>query len=110
MSMFDGVLGGLVGGEMASVVNGLIEQHGGLQGIISHLQSQGLGDTVRSWVGTGPNQPISAAQITQAFGSDKIRNLAAEAGIDPQVLAEKLSQLLPKSIDGLTPGGSVPKA
>ena len=110
MSLFDGVLGGLVGGEMASVVDRLIEQHGGLQGIISHLQSQGLGDTVRSWVGSGANQPISAAQITQAFGSDTIRNLAAKAGIDPQVLAEKLSQLLPKSIDGLTPGGSVPQA
>lgn len=110
MSMFDGVLGGLVGGEMASVVNGLIERHGGLQGIISHLQSQGLGDAVRSWVSAGANQPISAAQITQAFGSETIRNLAAKAGMDPQVLAEKLAQLLPKSIDGLTPGGSVPQA
>ncbi|HEV7135084.1 MAG TPA: YidB family protein [Steroidobacteraceae bacterium] len=110
MGMFDGVLGGLIGGEMTSVVNGLIEKHGGVRGIISQLESQGLGETVKSWVGTGTNQPISAAQVTQAFGSDTINNLAAKAGINPQELAEKLSQLLPKSIDKLTPGGSVPQA
>lgn len=110
MGMFDGVLGGLIGGEMASVVNGLIEKHGGVQGIISQLEGQGLGETVKSWVGTGANQPISAAQVTQAFGSDTINNLAAKAGINPQQLAEKLSQLLPKSIDKLTPGGSLPQA
>lgn len=108
MGMFDGMLGGLIGGEMSSVVNGLIEQHGGLQGIVSHLQSQGLEDTVRSWVGSGSNQPISAAQITQVFGSDTIRNLAAKAGIDPQEIAQKLAQALPKSIDNLTPGGTIP--
>lgn len=107
MGLFDGVLGGLVGGEMASVVNGLIEKHGGVQGIVSHLQSQGLGETVKSWVGTGQNLPISAQQITQAFGSDTIKSLAAKAGIEPQDLAQKLSQFLPKSIDKLTPGGSV---
>jgi len=31
--MFDGVLGGIVGAGMVSVVNGILEQHGGLQGV-----------------------------------------------------------------------------
>lgn len=30
MGMFDGILGGIVGAEMATVVNGLIEKHGGI--------------------------------------------------------------------------------
>ena len=72
MGLFDGVLGGLVGAEMATVVNGLIEKHGGIQGIVAQLEQQGLGGTVRSWVGTGANQPITADQIHQAFGSETV--------------------------------------
>ena len=110
MGMFDGLLGGVVGAEMATVVNGLIEKHGGVQGIISQLEQQGLGGTVRSWVGTGANQPISADQIHQAFGSDTVKQLAAKVGMSPEDLAAKLSQILPQAIDKLTPGGVAAKA
>ena len=109
MGMFDGLLGGVVGAEMATVVNGLIEKHGGIQGIVSQLEQQGLGGTVRSWVGTGANQPISADQIHQAFGSDTVKQLAAKVGMSPEDLAAKLSQILPQAIDKLTPGGAAPK-
>jgi uncharacterized protein YidB (DUF937 family) len=107
--MFDGLLGGVVGAEMATVVNGLIEKHGGIQGIVSQLEQQGLGGTVRSWVGTGANQPISADQIHQAFGSDTVKQLAAKVGMSPEDLAAKLSQILPQAIDKLTPGGIAAK-
>ena len=110
MGMFDGLLGGVVGAEMASVVNGLIEKHGGVQGIVAQLEQQGLGGTVRSWVGSGANQPITADQIHQAFGSDVVKELAAKVGLSPDVLAGKLSQVLPQAIDKLTPAGAVPKA
>ncbi len=110
MGLFDGVLGGLVGGEMASVVNGLIQQHGGVSGIVSQFEKQGLGATVKSWVGTGPNQPITADQVHQAFGVDTIKNLAAKAGLNPNDLAAKLAQVLPGAVDKLTPGGTVPPA
>jgi uncharacterized protein YidB (DUF937 family) len=110
MGMFDGLLGGVVGAEMATVVNGLIEKHGGVQGIVAQLEQQGLGNTVKSWVGTGPNQPISADQIHQVFGSDMVKSLAAKVGLSPDVLAGKLSQILPQAIDHLTPNGQLPKA
>jgi uncharacterized protein YidB (DUF937 family) len=110
MGMFDGLLGGVVGAEMATVVNGLIEKHGGVQGIVAQLEQQGLGGTVRSWVGSGANQPITADQIHQAFGSDVVKELAAKVGLSPDVLAGKLSQVLPQAIDKLTPAGAVPKA
>ena len=109
MGMFDGILGGVVGAEMATVVNGLIQKHGGVQGIVAQLEQQGLGGTVRSWVGSGANQPITPDQIHQAFGSDMVKELAAKAGLSPDVLAAKLSQVLPQAIDHLTPGGAVPK-
>ena len=110
MGMFDGILGGVVGAEMATVINGLIEKHGGVQGIVAQLEQQGLGGTVRSWVGSGANQPITADQIHQAFGSDVVKELAAKVGLSPDVLAGKLSQVLPQAIDKLTPAGAVPKA
>jgi uncharacterized protein YidB (DUF937 family) len=95
---------------MASVVNRLIEQHGGVQGIVTQLQQQGLGETVKSWVSTGPNQPISASQVHEAFGTETITALAQKFGMNPQDLAQKLSQVLPQAIDKLTPTGTVPKA
>jgi uncharacterized protein YidB (DUF937 family) len=110
MSLLDGLLGGVVGAEMVSVVNGLIEKHGGVQGIVTQLEQQGLGATVRSWVGTGANQPISAEQLHQAFGADALKQMAAKLGLSPQDLAQKLSQVLPQAIDKLTPGGVVPQA
>jgi uncharacterized protein YidB (DUF937 family) len=106
MGLLDGLLGGVVGAEMVSVVNGLIEKHGGVQGIISQLEQKGLGATVSSWVGSGPNQTISPDQVHQAFGADTIRELAAKAGISPQDLASKLSTLLPQVVDKLTPNGA----
>jgi uncharacterized protein YidB (DUF937 family) len=109
MGMLDGLLGGVVGAEMATVVNGLIQKHGGVQGIVAQLEQQGLGGTVRSWVGTGANLPITPDQIHQAFGSDTVKELAAKVGISPQDLAAKLSQILPQTIDKLTPGGVAAK-
>lgn len=107
MSILDGLMGGLVGGETAAIVGHLIEQHGGVQGIISQFEQQGLGETVQSWVGTGANRAISAADIQQVFGADKINALAAKFGINPQDLSQKLSAALPQVIDRLTPGGTV---
>ncbi len=109
MGLLDGLLGGVVGGEMATVVNDLIQKHGGVQGIVAQLEQQGLGGTVRSWVGAGANQPITADQVHQAFGADTVKQLAAKVGMTPEDLAAKLSQVLPQAIDKLTPGGVVAK-
>jgi len=108
MGLFDGLLGGFVGGEMATLVNGLIEQHGGIQGIVSQFEKQGLGGLAQSWVGNGPNQPVTAEQVHQAFGAEGLKDLAAKAGLSTQDLAAQLSAILPQVIDKLTPNGKVP--
>jgi uncharacterized protein YidB (DUF937 family) len=107
MGLFDGVLGGIVGAEMVTVVNGLIEKHGGVQGIVEQFQRQGLGPTIQSWIGNGENQPISADQVHQALGSDTVKELAAKFGMSPEDLAAKLSQILPTAVDKLTPTGKL---
>jgi len=110
MGLLDGVLGGVVGAGMVSVVNNLLEQHGGLQGLINQFQQNGFGDTVNSWVGTGPNKSISPDQVHQALGPDLLQQLSAKSGLSVQDLAQKLSQVLPQAVDTMTPGGQVPKA
>ena len=110
MGMFDGLLGGIVGAGMVSVVNGIIEKHGGLQGVVSEFERNGLGPTIKSWVGTGPNQPISPDDVHKVLGADLLQQLSAKSGLSVQELTQKLSQVLPQAVDGLTPGGAIPKA
>ena len=110
MGMFDGLVGGIVGAGMVSVVNGILETHGGLQGVVGEFERNGLGATVKSWVGTGPNEPISAAQVHQVLGADLLQQLAANSGLSVQDLAQRLSQVLPQAVDHLTPDGAIPKS
>lgn len=110
MGLLDGVIGGAVGAEMVSVVNGLIQKHGGLPGLIDQFKTRGLGDTIASWVSTGPNQPITPDQLHQAVGSDTMTQLAAKVGMTPQDLSSALSTVLPQIVDKMTPAGVVPQA
>jgi len=109
MGLFDGVLGGIVGAGMVSVVNGILEQHGGVQGVVREFENKGFGDTVMSWVGTGPNQPVSPADVHQVLGPDLLQQLSAKSGLSVQDLTEKLSRVLPQAVDRLTPDGAIPK-
>ena len=110
MGMFDGLIGGIVGAGMMQVVNGILEKHGGLQGVVSEFEKNGLGPTVNSWVGTGPNQPISADQVHSVVGPELLQQLAAQSGLSVQDLAQKLAQVLPQAVDKLTPNGVIPKS
>ena len=83
---------------------------GGLQSLINTLQQAGLGDIVQSWIGTGQNLPISAAQIQQALGGGQLQQLADAAGISHEGAASHLAEFLPGMIDHLTPHGQVPEA
>ena len=109
MGLFDGLLGGIVGAGMVSVVSGIIEKHGGLQGVVSEFERNGLGPTVKSWVGTGPNQPISPEDLRKALGPDLLQQLSEKSGLSVPELTQKLSQILPQAVDKMTPGGSIPK-
>jgi uncharacterized protein YidB (DUF937 family) len=110
VGMFDGLIGGIVGAGMVSVVNGIIEKHGGLQGVVNEFERNGLGATVRSWVGTGPNQPIAPADLQRALGPDLLQQLSAKSGLSVEDLTQKLSQVLPQAVDRMTPDGTIPKS
>ena len=109
MGMFDGLLGGIVGAGMVTVVNGILEKHGGLQGVVGEFERNGLGPTVKSWIGTGPNQAISPDDLRRVLGPDLLQQLSAKSGLSVEQLTEKLSQVLPQAVDKMTPDGSIPK-
>jgi len=108
MGLLDGVLGSFLGAEGASLVTGAIEQHGGLQGIVSQLQAGGLAGAVNSWISPGENQAVSPGQLQQALGPQAVEAIAARLGVAPDDLTSKLSTLLPSVIDRLTPNGVLP--
>ena len=110
MGMFDGLLGGIVGAGMVSVVSDILDKHGGLQGVVNEFEKNGLGATVQSWVGTGPNQPISSAEVHKTLGPELLQQLSEKSGLSVEDLAQRLSQILPQAVDKLTPNGAIPKA
>ena len=83
---------------------------GGVNGLVQQFQAGGLGHLIQSWISTGPNQPASAQQIQQALGGDRLRQIAARVGLDPNVVAQKLSTILPQVVNHLTPTGQLPQA
>jgi uncharacterized protein YidB (DUF937 family) len=107
MGLMDGLIGGAIGAALTTAINGLIEKHGGVKGLVTELEQKGLGPAVKSWVGTGENQPVSPAQVNDALGPNTLKDLAAKAGMSSEDLAAKLSEYLPKAIDKLTPQGKI---
>src|SRR5436189_3298917 len=47
-----------------------------LRQLLERFQQGGYADVIRSWIGTGPNQPIEPAQVRQALGPDKVNDLS----------------------------------
>jgi len=97
------------GGNMMQLIMSLLQQHGGLQGLMDQLSKSGLGPEVASWIGKGANLPINANQLSQALGDGPLANLAAQFGLDTHALAGQLAEHLPKAVDNLTPDGQLPQ-
>ena len=111
-----GGLGGILGmlasnPQLIQIAMGMLGndgQHGGLGGLVSKFEQAGLGGAMRSWIGGGPNQPVSGDQITSALGSGTLSDIAAKLGVNPGDAASQLSQVLPGLINHLTPAGQAP--
>jgi len=124
MGLLDQVLGGLMGGAqggaspLQSVLMNMLRGGqqgsqsagvgGGLQGLIASFEQAGLGHIAQSWVGSGPNQPVSPQQLQTVFGENQVQNMANQAGMAPQDFLSQLSQHLPRVVDGVTPNGRLP--
>jgi uncharacterized protein YidB (DUF937 family) len=112
MGLLDQITG-LFGGDQAKAVDSikkLLDPQGpvgGLNGLVKKFQDAGLGDKAQSWIGNGPNQAISPAEVKQAL-PDQVRNLSGELGKSEDDVAGQLSELLPEVVHKVTPDGTLP--
>lgn len=111
-SPMGGILASMLGGgQQAGVGNaglGGLMGGGGLGSLISQFQNAGLGHVAQSWVGNGPNHPVSPDQLQNVFGQEQVNNMAGQAGMEPGDFLSQLSQHLPAAVNGMTPNGQLP--
>ena len=113
MSLLDSLLGGMMGGAqqgqspLLQAALQLIQQNGGLPGIISKFEHGGMAEHAGSWVGTGENIPITGNQLQEILGTGTIGQIAQQLGLSHVDASSGLAQVLPQIIDKLTPTGQV---
>ena len=93
--------------NLAQSVLGTFQSQGGLSGLVTTFHEKGLGGVISSWIGTGSNEPINAAQIESVLGKDRISSIASKFGVPATAVPETLAQFLPGVIDRMTPDGKL---
>ncbi len=112
MNMAKGMLAQKIGGDNAAiegVMNSLLGSgnKADLGGVVSDLQSKGLGDIAASWLGDGANKSISIDQLKDVLGAGQISEAATKLGTDEGSLLSGLQDALPQMIDKASSGGSL---
>jgi uncharacterized protein YidB (DUF937 family) len=86
----------------------LVDQHGGVQGMLQKFQQGGLAGVASSWVQDGtPNQPVSPQDLHDTLGTDTLKTAAEENGLSLNEFVAQLSTHLPDLVSRLTSGGQV---
>jgi uncharacterized protein YidB (DUF937 family) len=80
----------------------------GLEDLVKKFEDKGEGDKPKSWIETGPNKPVTEAQVEKSVGPDFIDELAAKSGLSRDDLLKRLREILPEGVDKLTPEGKIP--
>jgi uncharacterized protein YidB (DUF937 family) len=97
-----------LGNAIGSLLGGDTGGTAGLENLVKGFRDAGLGEEVASWIGSGPNKPVSPDQIGQALGPDKLQQLSNSTGIGVAQLLPMLAAFLPQIINALTPDGQLP--
>ena len=104
-----GGLGAQGSNPLLQIALQLLQQNGGLQGVLGKFQQAGYGDQAQSWIGTGQNMPIDAARCRRSLARDNWGRSRSKLGISHDEAAGQLAQELPNVVDRMTPGGQIPE-
>ena len=85
-----------------------VQQSGGFEALKAKFEKEGASSILQSWISTGPNLPITPEQIQKVMGNQFVQDMAKKMGVDPATAGEKLTQMMPKIIDQLSPNGKLP--
>jgi len=75
---------------------------------MDRFKQAGHGETAESWVGTGPNKPVTPPQLEQAIGPEVLETLSKQTGLSREEVLARLSRELPDAVDKYTPHGRLP--
>jgi uncharacterized protein YidB (DUF937 family) len=118
--MLDGLIGSALGGMMGAGGSGqaqspllqialqLLQQNGGVAGVLDKFRQGGYADQADSWQSAGQNMPLSGNALQEVLGSGTIGQIAGQLGMSHGDAAGGLAQMLPQLIDQFTPNGAVP--
>lgn len=118
MGMLDGLINSALGGMMGQGGQGqnpmlqmalqVLQQNGGIEGLLDKFRQGGYADQAASWQGTGENIAVSGSALQEVLGSGAIGQIAQQLGMSHGETAGGLAQMLPQLIDQFTPNGQVP--
>ena len=125
MGLLDGLLGQMMGGTLGGgqqqsptgvqaqnpllqIALQMLQQNGGLSGVLAKMQQAGYGQQAQSWIGTGQNMPIDPGALSQIFGRGQLGQIAQQLGVSQEEASGGLAQMLPQVVDQMTPQGQVP--
>ena len=121
MGMLDGLIGSALGGMMGAGGSGqaqspllqialqLLQQNGGVAGVLDKFRQGGYADQADSWQSAGQNMPLSGNALQEVLGSGTIGQIAGQLGMSHGDAAGGLAQMLPQLIDQFTPNGEIPE-
>ena len=113
--------GGALGGGITSLIPALLPallamlssrvsaSSTGMHQLVSGMQANGLGDVAQSWVGGGPNQPITTDQVQHVLTREQLSELSAKSGLPEEQVKTGLAAVLPDVVSHLTPDGVLPE-
>lgn len=93
--------------RVLELIRDYFESQGGLAHVVKLFEERGFINKVRSWISTGPNQPLNSVEALQLVGWPGIMDMAKKADFSVENLRERLAKLLPAAIDSATPGGKL---
>jgi hypothetical protein len=72
---------------------------GALGELLSRFEQARLGHLAQSWIGNGPNQPVSPKHLRTVFGEDQVQTMSRRSGMAPHYFLSQLSQHIPRLVD-----------
>ena len=72
----------------------LLQQKGGLGGLLEAFRQSGLASQADSGAADGPNEPVTGDHVQQVFGQPIVDVIAAKLGLTPDQARSALAQLV----------------
>jgi uncharacterized protein YidB (DUF937 family) len=82
-------------------------ERGSLPELADRFTDAGLGRIMASWIGNGPNLPISTRDLRHILGEERVQDLATLAGLPSDDFLVHLARLLPAAVHHMTPEGAL---